>query len=210
MKENKEQFETDQRAVSTEVKSRKKDVIVYTSNPFWGVTQVKIGTKRVTMSGGYVAKQDTGETISMAGIHRIETVDEDRFLKLFTQNSALFFDLSRPGQKLLHCVLTIYQATPGKDGIWMTWRDCEDWIKKNEVKGLSRPSYHRALAELLHKKLIAESDRTNHYWINPHVFFNGDRLVYIQEYRKAKPKQKGPEVDPRQLPLIEPAALENE
>lgn len=184
----KDDFEANPKSLSQVVKSRKKDVLVYTSNPFWGATHVKIGAKKITMAGGFIAKDDTGESISIAGIHRYEEVDEEQFVKLFTKNSALFFDLTRPGQKLLRFLLTILQGQPGKDGIWLTWRDCEDWINTHGVTGLSRPSYHRALAELLHKKLIAESDKTNHYWINPHVFFNGDRLVYIQEYRIKKPK----------------------
>lgn len=177
------------RAVSTTVKSRKKDVTVYERNPFWQVsTEVKIGTKRVTMAAGCIVKPDTGESIHMAGVHRIEEVDESQFVKLFTKNASLFFDLNRPAQKLIHFILVLYQDQPGKEGIWWTWKDCEDWIKKNTIKGLSRASYHRALAELLQKKMIAESDRTNFYWINPHVFFNGDRMVFIQEYRKERRK----------------------
>lgn len=196
--------ESESKAVSLNTKSRKKDVIVYSKNPFWETTQVKIGTKRVTIAGGYIAKEKTGEVIDehIAGIHRIEAVDEARFIKLFTQNSALFFDLNRPAQKLLRFILFCVQSNPGKDGIWFTWRDIETWIESEKVKGLSRPSYHRALAELLQKKLLAESERPNFYWINPHVFFNGDRMVFIQEYRKIKA--------PPMLPSAETKALKND
>lgn len=188
-------------ALSIRAKSRKKDILVYAKNPYWDVTEVKIGTKRVTIAGGFVSKENTGETMSVAGIHRVEAVDEDKFVKLFTQNSALFFDLSRPAQKLLRFVLGCVQNNPGKDGIWFAWWDIEDWIKATKTKGLSRTSFHRALAELLTKKLLAESEKPNFYWINPHVFFNGDRLVYIQEYRKIKATPK--------LDKTETKALEN-
>jgi hypothetical protein len=190
-------------AVSTTVKSRKKDVTAYASNPFWGDTHVKIGTKKVTMAGGYLQKNETGETLSMAGVHRIEAVDETQFVKLFTRNMALFFDLNKPAQKLLHFILHVYQDFPGKEGIWWTWRDCEEWIEKHKITGLSRASYHRALAELIHKKLIAESDRTNFYWINAHVFFNGDRMVFIQEYRKER--RKAHPKDDNTLEMEQPA-----
>lgn len=198
------------RAISTSVKSRKKDVTVYARNPFWeGETEVKLGAKRVTMGGGLLVKEDTGESIKVAGVHRYEEVDETQFVKLFTNNSALFFDLNKPAQKLLHFILVVYQKHHNKEGIWWTWRDCEDWIKANSVKGLSRPSYHRALAELLQKKLIAESDRTNFYWINPNVFFNGDRMVFIQEYRKRRlkprPKDDSQVIDIEVQPSLLPA-----
>ena len=193
------------RAVSTTVKSRKKDVTVYERNPFWQVsTEVKIGTKRVTMAAGCIVKEDTGESIHMAGVHRIEEVDESQFVKLFTKNASLFFDLNRPAQKLIHFILLVYQDQPGKEGIWWTWKDCEDWIKKNGVKGLSRASYHRAMAELLQKKMIAESDRTNFYWINPHVFFNGDRMVFIQEYRKERRKATRKTEDTEAIEMEQP------
>lgn len=198
MDENSEK-ELNPGAVSAAGKSRKKDVTVYAKNPFWQATHVKIGTKKVTMAGGFVAKDDTGETISVAGVHRVEEVDEDQFVKLFTRNSALFFDLNKPAQKMLWFILLQLQSQPGRDGVWILWRDVEDWIQQKEITGLSRPNYHRAIAELLHKKLIAESDRTNFYWINPHVFFNGDRLVYIQEYRKVKKPKKLELTDGEQL-----------
>ena len=37
---------------------------------------------------------------------------------------------------------------------------------------------------MLDKGFIAESEHPNFYWINPHLFFNGDRMVFINEYRK--------------------------
>lgn len=200
--------ETNPQAVSKHAKSRKKDVVVYAQNPFWSPTEVKIGTKRISMRGGYLAKDDTGETISMGGIHRIEVVDETRFVKLFTDNTALFFDLSRPAQKLLRFVLSILQDQPGRDGIWFSWQDCEAWTRKNNVTGLSRPNFHRALGELLHKKLIAESEKTNFFWVNGNIFFNGDRLVYIQEYRKVKPEaKKNADALPAPVPMTEAERL---
>lgn len=190
---------------STRVKSRKKDVTAYPVNPFWKPLEVEIGRKRVTIAGNMVMKADTGETTHLAGIHRIEEVDEDQFVKLYTRNMHVFFDLSPGSQKLLQCVLSIVQKRPRCQGIYLEWLDMEDYATKVGFK-YSRSTYHRALHEMIEKGFLAESERSNYFWINPHLFFNGDRMVLVTEYRKKHEKLKvppsPPEADPRQIPMF--------
>lgn len=174
-------------AVSTRVTSRKTGVSAYAKNPFWKPTEVKVGTKKVTISGGFVASNASGEGMHHAGIHRIEHVDESRFIKLFTDNLKVFFDLSPASQKVLHCVLAELQKHPDAEGIWLPWFTVEDFAIEKSIK-ISRTSFQRALKEMLEKGFIAESENQNFYWINPNLFFNGDRMVFISEYRK---KTKG-------------------
>lgn len=169
--------------ISTRVSSRKKGVSAYAKNPFWRPTEVQVGKKRVTIAGGLVANPGTGESIEHAGIHRVEYVDEEKFVKLFTQNLKVFFDLTPASQKVLQCVLAALQGSINADGIHLPWFVVEEHSKKNELK-ISRASFHRALKEMLDKGFIAESEHPNFYWINPHLFFNGDRMTFISEYRK--------------------------
>lgn len=177
-------------AISTRVSSRKRGVSAYAKNPFWKPTEVKIGTRKVTISGGFVASNTTGEGMHHAGIHRIEHVDETRFIKLFTDNLRVFFDLSPASQKVLHCVLAELQKYPDAQGLWLPWFTVEDFAIEKAIK-ISRTSFQRALKEMLDKGFIAESENQNFYWINPHLFFNGDRMVFINEYRKtSKTKSK--------------------
>jgi hypothetical protein len=168
---------------SNRVKSRKKGVIAYPENPFWQPVEVEIGRKKVTINSGFVAKNDTGEITHTAGLHRIEEVDEDQFIKLYTKNLNVFFDLSLASQKLLQCVLKIVQANPRCVGIHLEWLDMEDYATSIGFK-YSRTTYHRALHEMLEKGFLAESERISYFWINPHLFFNGDRMVLVTEYRK--------------------------
>lgn len=180
----------DKSIISTRVESRKKGVIAYTKNPFWKPTEIKVGTRKVTISGGFMTKNDTGETIQHAGIHRIEKVDETRFIKVFTDNLKVFFDLSSASQKVLHCVLEELQKHPNADGIWLPWFTIEDFAIDKSIK-ISRTSFQRAMREMLEKGFIAESENQNFYWINPNLFFNGDRMVFITEYQKdTKKKEK--------------------
>lgn len=175
--------------VSKRVKPRKQGVAAYTKNPFWKPTEVKVGTRKVTISGGFVANSETGEGMHHAGIHRVEWVDEDRFVKLFTQNLKAFFDLTPATQKVLQCVIASLQKTPNADGIWLPWFEVEDFSIEHDLK-ISRASFQRAMKEMLQKGFIAESENQNFYWINPHLFFNGDRMVFINEYRKEQKRNR--------------------
>ena len=180
----------DQGLVSTRVISRKKGVSAYAKNPFWDPYSVEIGQKKVTIAGGFLTQPETGETTHHAGIHRVEFVDEDRFVKLFTQNLRVFFDLSAASQKVLQCVLHTLQESPNKDGIFLPWFTVEDYSKLNEMK-MSRATFHRALKEMLEKGFLAESEHASFYWINPHLFFNGNRMMFITEYVKLSKGNNG-------------------
>lgn len=169
--------------VSNRIKPRKQGISAYKQNPFWKPTEVKVGARKVTISGGFVANSETGEGMRHAGIHRVELVDEDKFVKVFTQNLKAFFDLNPTTQKVLQCVLATLQKTPNADGIWLPWFEVEDFSVAHDLK-ISRASFQRAMKEMLLKGFLAESENQNFYWINPHLFFNGDRMAFITEYRK--------------------------
>lgn len=180
----------DKGLISTRVISRKKGVSAYAKNPFWDPYSVDIGQKKVTIAGGFITQPETGETSHHAGIHRIEFVDEDRFIKVFTQNLKVFFDLSIASQKVLQCVLHTLQESPNKDGIFLPWFTVEDYSKLHEMK-ISRATFHRSLKEMLEKGFLAESEHASFYWINPHLFFNGNRMTFVSEYVKLEKGQHG-------------------
>lgn len=175
--------------ISTRVKPRKHGVVAYSKNPFWKPYEVAVGTKKVTIAGGFLTSGETGESIQHAGIHRVEFVDEDRFVKLFTQNIKVFFDLTPASQKVLQCVLATLQENPNAEGIHLPWFAVEDYTKANHLK-ISRASFHNAMREMLAKGFVAESEHPNFYWINPHLFFNGDRMTFITEYRRGPKPEK--------------------
>jgi hypothetical protein len=45
-------------------------------------------------------------------------------------------------------------------------------------------TFYRGLQELLTLEFIAHSSIPNKFWINPHLFFNGNRVKFITEYVK--------------------------
>ncbi len=162
-------------------KTGRRGVTKYSENPFWEPTEVKIGKKRVSVAGGMHVSDD-GESVKHGGIHVIEEVDREQFVKLYTKNIRVFFDLKPTTQKVLAYLITQLQESPGADSIYLAFVAAQKHFSETDVK-ISRASFHRALKELLEKKFIAESDMPNMFWFNPHLFFNGDRMTFIREFR---------------------------
>lgn len=171
------------------VPSRKKGVQAYPANPFWDDTTVKIGSKRITVTGGaYVS--DQGEEIRHGGIHVVREVDESEFLKLYTKNVRVIFDLKPTTQRVLQYLMTELQRTPNADAIYLAWIGADEYFSEHDLK-VSRASFHRALKELLDKGFLAESTKPNMFWFNPNLFFNGNRMAFVHEYRRKPPAPEG-------------------
>lgn len=170
--------------MSIKMASRKKGVIAYSENPFWDKTEVKIGKKHITVSGG-THVSESGEPTAHSGIHIVKHVDEDEFLKLYTKNVRAIFDLKPTTQRVLQYLMSELQKTPNADAIYLAWFGAEEYFT-HENLAVSRPSFQRAMRELLAKGFIAESTKTNMYWFNPNLFFNGSRMAFIHEYRIAE------------------------
>lgn len=159
----------------------------YKANPFWEPTEVKVGKKFVTVSGG-MHVSDEGESVQHSGIHIVTEIDKEEFVKLYTKNMKTFFDLKPTTQKVLQVVLNAVQQSPNADCIYMHWLSVDEYLKTHAL-GMSKASFHNAMNELLAKKFIAKSVEPHKFWINPHLFFNGDRMTFVREYRLSKEKE---------------------
>lgn len=105
-------------------------------------------------------------------------VDETEFIKIFTGNIDLIHQLSLSGRKVLDLLMVVLQKTAiKKDRVYLS-----DTVRKEVLDeipmDISRATLHRGIRDLVDKKIIARSLNTNVYFINPHVIFNGNRLVY--------------------------------
>lgn len=105
---------------------------------------------------------------------------------------AASYDLTKTAQRVFTAVLKVYEETPMRGGyvdfIDLYWFDgglCGQAID------MSEKTFQRGLKELLAKSFLAPRLH-NSYWINPSLFFKGDRVRFIREYvRKAKEKDSG-------------------
>lgn len=81
-------------------------------------------------------------------------------------------------------VLAIYEATPMRSGyadsIYLAWFD--GGLAGRDV-GMSDRTFHNGLKELLQKGFLYPK-APNLYWVNPALFFKGDRVAFVKEYRR--------------------------
>ena len=161
---------------------RRKGVTAYSKNPFWEAQEVKVGSKMIKVAGGQHVTPE-GESVAHSGIHVVRHVDETEFVKLYTSNVKAIFDLKPTSLKVLQYLMVKLQETPNADAVYLAWFGAEEYFNEEDVK-MSRRSFHRALSEMVEKGFIAESKNPHMFWFNPHLFFNGSRMSFVQEYRK--------------------------
>jgi len=163
-------------------KLTKKDAPRYQANPFMGEVHIKRGSKKLTVGrAGTLVNTDTGE-INATEISMIKQVDRTEFVKLFAEGVKRFFELSPSGAKLLAYVLKVVQEVPGTDRITLHFMDYMERFPGDQ-NGMKKTTFYRGFTELLTKGFIAQSVVPNLYYINPKLFFNGDRAKFVTEYR---------------------------
>jgi hypothetical protein len=163
--------------------SKKSKAIKHKENPFLesAITTVKTRKKRLTVAqGSTIIDNETGEATAETVIAQIVEVDEGQFVKLFTKDLEMFFDLSSAALKTFGLILKAVQTDAiNRDRVYLNYSD-EEFLQTFK---LSKSVFYLGIAELIEKKFIAKSTLTNLYFINPALFFNGDRARFVKEYR---------------------------
>lgn len=162
-------------------KLNKKDSPRYQANPFMGEVHIKRGSKKLTVGrAGSLVNTDTGE-VNATEISMIKQVDRTEFVKLFAEGVKRFFELSPSGAKLLAYVLKVVQEYPGTDRISLHFMDYMERFPGDQ-SGMKKTTFYRGFTELLAKGFLAQSVVPNLYYINPKLFFNGDRAKFVLDY----------------------------
>jgi len=132
---------------------------------------------------------ETGELVAMSMIHVIEEKDEEHFVKVFADGVRAAFDLSRTGSRVFQTVLGEYQRekmTGGySDSLTLYWFG--DGLSGEKID-MSEKSFQRGLKELIYKEFL-KPKLPNQYWVNPALFFKGDRVAFMREYRLTSSKK---------------------
>lgn len=177
----------------------------YKENPFITDRLVAVRTKRVVVSSKRQAIIDTqtGEITAAAEIVRTQQVDSEAFIKLYTAHVDAIFDLTPTTMKLFRVLLVQVQLAPNADRVVLTYGISKDYFEERGEKAPSRPSFHRAITEMLEKQFIAATEAQGTYFFNPALFFNGDRVRFVTELvRKRGAPKLGPIKDGRQRDLL--------
>jgi hypothetical protein len=158
-----------------------------TINPLVEPQEVK--TKRRYVSSGRsdeLLNSSTGEIMGVSAIRLVEEKDDAEFVKVFAAGVAASYELTKTAQRVFQVVLDQYQRTPMSkgfaDSVNLFWFG--DGIEGRDV-GMSEFTFKRGLRELLDKRFLYPKDSAS-FWTNPALFFKGDRVMFIREYRRRK------------------------
>lgn len=159
-----------------------------THNPLIHGTVVTSKERRIAAGmRSELVDPDTGEVQAMSSIHRVKQVDDAEFVKVFSEGVKAMYGLTRSGMRVFQAILNEYQNTKMNggyvDAIYLSWFD--GGLSGRDI-GMSESTFHRGLKELLVNKFIAPRG-PNLYWVNPALFFKGDRVALIREYRRKTP-----------------------
>lgn len=162
-------------------------VVRHSSNPFLEGMVVPVRGQKVQLSRiGHdetvLVNRSTGE-VQGTHVTTFRQVDSEAFVKLFTQNIALTFDLKQAGIKAFNVMLwTLQNRAIGGDLIALDKYVLDDFMDAHKHRkppvSLSIATFGRGLAELEKAQIIAKHVRMGHYYINPNFCFNGDRIAF--------------------------------
>lgn len=153
----------------------------------------KRGQVRTGFSGNELVDPQTGEVRAVSAVMRIEEKDDREFVKVFSEGVKATFGLGRTAHRVFQAILDVYQGTRMSNGyadsVYLAWFDgglCGESI------GMSEKTFQRGLKELLSKGFLAPK-APNLFWVNPSLFFKGDVVRFVREYRRkpATPKPDG-------------------
>lgn len=169
----------------------------FKTNPFLEGMIVPVKERKVKLSklgkdDNVLLNQCTGEFL---GTHltTYKQVDSQQFVKLFTQNIALTFDLSSAGIKAFSVLLwSVQRRSISKDEVFMDVLTLEAFLEDQEEKSLklSVATFKRGLNELEKAQIIAKTLRKGQYFINPNFVFNGDRIAFTTLVERKKSKNE--------------------
>lgn len=135
----------------------------------------------------------TNEIDAEAVFMKYVRVDEERFTKIYLSRFSQFWELGKPAIKVFGYIMNSLQ--PHADKIYFDIYEC---MQHTGYK--HRTAINTGISDLVDNSILARTKQPHLYFINPLVFFNGDRILFADGYVKERKKNK--ELDERQLDLF--------
>lgn len=170
----------------------------YKTNPFLENMIVPVKGRQVQISrlgkdNNILLNQSTGEIFG-THVSTYRPVDGEQFIKLFTANIGLTFELSSAGIKAFGVLLWVVQNRAlAKDEVDLDAPVLDEFMQaQTQNLKLSIPTFLRGLAELVKAQIIAKTIRRGRYFINPNFVFNGDRVAFTTIISRRKKNSRDP------------------
>ena len=178
----------------------------YKTNPFIEGMLVPVKGRQVKLSrlgsdDNVLVNQATGEH---QGTHitTYKKVDGEQFVKLFTANIAMTFNLSSAGIKTFSLLMwSVQHRAITKDEVDLDSLVLDDFVEAHKDRKallkISLATFKRGLNEMEKAQIIAKTLRQGRYFINPNFMFNGDRIAFTTLIERKKDEEQ------LDLPLFE-------
>ena len=145
----------------------------------------------MTAKGGKaIIDTTTGEVEDVAEIVSVHRVDNEQFVKIFTSNLKQFFNLKPTTYRMVQVLLHQLGRARDRDTVYLNVSVAEQYFISTDQNPISKSILLQRHARTHPKGFIAESTNPNLYWINPALFFNGDRVRFVKEYRNTDWRQQ--------------------
>lgn len=182
-------------ARSIEPVAKRRSFDVYRDNPFIRASSgfsIMVRSGMEIIAGGLQITDKEDEEVSAGVIGKVQLVDTEEFIKLYTKNVALLFDLPSAAQKTLVAIFCAVQKTPGQAEIYLPYHMAQELYEKLGVEKIpSQATFFRGVSYLIKVGFIAASYKgEGWYWTNPALLFNGDRIRFVTEYRQRRKEEK--------------------
>lgn len=127
-----------------------------------------------------------GEEVGESRFFRYKKYDSEQFAKVFVNRVSAMWDMPKPASRVFSYILSILPKD--KDTIYMDINSTKKFTKYS-----NDASVWSGIKWLMENDFLAKSDRMNIYFINPTIFFNGDRAAFvdvlIKDDKKENPNQ---------------------
>ncbi len=182
----------------------KRLIYSYDKNPLLSTGSITVKRRHVrTGLHQDLVNMGTGEVHGVATIHEIVEKDDAEFVKIFADGVKAAFALSRTAARVFQLVLAQYQNEPMvggyADSVYLAWFD--GGLSGVDV-GMTDRTFQTGLRELLSKNFLAPRS-PNVFWVNPSLFFKGNRVLFVREYvRKQQATLEKNRTDQPSLPGV--------
>ena len=141
-------------------------------NPFCFEQELKIQIKKKNLTvqrGTELVEKGNEESTYFSSIVQTQEVDKEEFIKLYTAQVKAYFDLTKTAYKVFFIFLCFYQGSIGKDHVYLSCKKAMNLAMKIDHFELSESIFYRGIKELNEKKIIAKTNETNWYFVNPAI-----------------------------------------
>jgi hypothetical protein len=164
----------------------------YVENPFVeqaisNIQKQTVRKTRLVKPDGQLAKQaqqiivntESGEAVGYGAFMQFIEVDEEQFAKVYLSQFSNFWELSKPAIRVFGYIITVLK--PNQDIFTFIMQKALEYTKYS-----AQNHVFTGLSHLIECGIIARTEQYFQYFINPLIFFNGNRVTFAKTYIRKK------------------------